>query len=138
MMTRTLPSKIRPENHVHADASSPVCLNLIKGWYDDCVANHGPCSDPGSPTVPTRLIAVEGGEVDWKTRLVELPDIGVRYAALSHRWNSDVLKTTTNNLASMFEDIPRSSLSRTFQDAVVICKYLGISYLWVDSICKQP
>jgi len=135
MITHSLSSKISPKTHFWTNASSPVCLELIKGWYDDCLADHGSCSDSDSPTVPTRLIAIEGGEVDWKARLIERPKPSVQYAALSHRWNSDVLKSASTYLDSMLKDIPRSSLWRTFQDAVAFYRYLRIYYLWIDSLC---
>jgi hypothetical protein len=31
--------------------------------------------------------------------------------------------------------IPVSSLTKTFQDAIVITRRLGLQYLWIDSLC---
>jgi hypothetical protein len=130
-----LPSIIKPWNHVQMDASSPVCLELAKQWYDTCTASHDSCLSLDSIFVPTRLIKIEGGDEEWTVRLVNRFDTSTRYAALSHRWKDDVLKSTPENLHSMFHGIPRSLLSKTFHDALLICKSLGIFYLWIDSIC---
>jgi len=60
-----------------------------------------------------------------------------RYACLSHCWGpvDDVIKSTVDTLDEFMVQIPWSRLTRTFQDAVDICRRLGIFFLWVDSLC---
>ena len=31
--------------------------------------------------------------------------------------------------------IPWESLPKTFKDACTVCTYLGVSYIWIDSLC---
>jgi hypothetical protein len=59
-----------------------------------------------------------------------------RYIALSHCWGTSHRITTTQaTLQAMKQGIPLSTLPRTFQEAVLISRDLGISYLWIDSLC---
>ncbi|KAI1378084.1 heterokaryon incompatibility protein-domain-containing protein [Hypoxylon crocopeplum] len=60
------------------------------------------------------------------------------YACLSYCWGEDagdVLKTTVSNLDAHYKEIPLRSMPRSLQDAVRVCRGLGIPYLWVDSLC---
>jgi hypothetical protein len=58
------------------------------------------------------------------------------YVALSHCWvGRDVLRTTDRTLESHLAGIPFSSLSPLFRDAVKVCRFYGIRYLWIDSLC---
>lgn len=45
------------------------------------------------------------------------------------------LRTLTANLSSHLEDIPGSALPRVFQDALTVVRALGLSYIWIDSLC---
>ncbi|OTA97355.1 hypothetical protein M434DRAFT_62015, partial [Hypoxylon sp. CO27-5] len=59
-----------------------------------------------------------------------------RYATLSHCWGSSIpLRLSTSNIAALQDEIPFSQLNKTFQDAIIACRRLGIHYLWVDSLC---
>lgn len=60
------------------------------------------------------------------------------WVALSHCWGqkeNHPLKTTRSNLGQHLKCIHMSSLSKTFQDAVVATRALGLHYLWIDSLC---
>jgi hypothetical protein len=60
-----------------------------------------------------------------------------RYACLSHCWGSitGIVRTTNATLAEFKVEIPWSRLTKTFQDAIDICRGLGIFFLWIDSLC---
>lgn len=61
---------------------------------------------------------------------------GVQYLTLSHRWGDTApTKLTWENMAQFSEQIPVSSLSAPFKDAIQITRCLGFRYLWIDSIC---
>jgi hypothetical protein len=45
------------------------------------------------------------------------------------------VKTTTKTLESHLSGIQPESMPKTFQQAVEVTKKLGISYLWIDSLC---
>lgn len=62
---------------------------------------------------------------------------GVQYLTLSHRW-SDTEPTnqlTWETIPQFSDQIPISSLSNSFKDAIQITRCLGFRYLWIDSIC---
>jgi hypothetical protein len=58
------------------------------------------------------------------------------YVSLSHCWiDRTVLTTTKSTLASRQTNIPSSTLPPLFRDAVKVCRFLGVQYLWIDSLC---
>lgn len=85
---------------------------------------------------PTRVLDV-GDSGDSKTlKLVNGAGLVGRYVALSHCWGkSPVIKTTKKLLGSFLEHIDPKTLTRTFLDAVMITRKLGVRYLWIDSLC---
>lgn len=59
-----------------------------------------------------------------------------KYACLSHCWGtSRPSRTVAANLDSHKEEIPWSSLPPVFQDSIAYVRKLGISLLWIDSLC---
>lgn len=59
-----------------------------------------------------------------------------KFIALSHCWGkAQLITTTSKTLSDRIQGIQLHDLPRTFQDAVTICKELGVSYLWIDSLC---
>ena len=58
------------------------------------------------------------------------------YTTLSHCWGQlAIKKLEKDTLKDMVKKIAISELPKTFQDAVVVTRELGIRYLWVDSLC---
>lgn len=58
------------------------------------------------------------------------------YIAFSHRWGGSLsLKTTKSTLLRRIEGFTLADLPRTFRDAVLVAKALGIRYIWIDSLC---
>ena len=45
------------------------------------------------------------------------------------------LRLLEENVGAFFNDIDFTSLSKSFQDAIIITRMLGIQYLWIDSLC---
>ncbi|KAJ8071961.1 hypothetical protein OCU04_002263 [Sclerotinia nivalis] len=120
---------------------NPTARNLSKKWIEDCLQNHTSCNADlsllESAEMPTRIIDTTPVEGNADIRLVKGSDIGrERYIALSHCWGKyQQVKTTSENIDSMFRGISLQMLSQTFRDAVRICRDLGIRYLWIDSLC---
>ena len=56
---------------------------------------------------------------------------------LSHCWGKSeflkLTKTTFQRLRDGF--LAAETLSKTFEDAIIICRELGVKYLWIDSLC---
>lgn len=64
----------------------------------------------------------------------------IRYATLSYCWGSAAeagqqLLLTVDNIQEFRRAIPLERMTAVIQDAVSVCHSLGISYLWVDSLC---
>src|SRR5256885_7715423 len=82
------------------------------------------------------------------TRLIQINEKGIRlcdprklpkfppYATLSHCWGGlDIFHLKKWNRDSLFENIPMDKLCNTFNDAIKVTRALGLSYLWIDSLC---
>lgn len=55
---------------------------------------------------------------------------------MSHCWGGVAFNSLTKaNFSSFREIIPVSTLSKTFQNAIYIARYIGIEYIWIDSLC---
>lgn len=119
------------------DGSIDNTFPNIKNWLDVCVSQHAECSlslDTPLPRLPKRVIDV--GNESKGPRLRKSDNLSGLYATLSHRWgDSSPLTTTKATLKNRLQGIPLSSLPRTFQDAVLITRQLGLQYLWIDSLC---
>jgi len=46
-----------------------------------------------------------------------------------------MITTTKDTLTQHMASIAFSSLPRTFQDSITTCRYLGIRFIWIDSLC---
>jgi hypothetical protein len=84
--------------------------------------------------LPTRLLHFKNGHL----RLCNTIDVDVstRYATLSHCWGKlPMFKLTMERMKSFETNIEIKDLSRTFQDALRVLTYLGLEFLWIDSLC---
>lgn len=108
-------------------------IELFKEWLHVCDTGHGHrmSTDTGSLQMPTRLISLAG----TKERVV-VTNTPVRYLAFSHCWGTGpTLRTLTSNLDAFRKEIPYDLLPLNFQQAIKVTRALGISYLWIDSLC---
>ena len=117
-------------------------LAMCRNWLQDCVANHEICRERVGTIdkwLPTRLLDTGAPADPVSLRLVvgeNLAGTGAKYLALSHCWGKSViLSLKTSNIEAFEEEIPFSSLPRTFQHATVAARSLGYRYLWIDSLC---
>jgi hypothetical protein len=110
-------------------------LECAREWLQDCLSNH----DHGvnvAASPPARLVAV--GTEDGSQPIVLIDNVHVEgtYLALSHCWGkSETLRTTRATLDTFRTSIPWDQLPKPFQDALQISRGLGISYVWIDSLC---
>ncbi|CRK14558.1 hypothetical protein BN1723_010390 [Verticillium longisporum] len=124
------------------DTSSSVSYGRMYWWIRKCSEEHPLCGS-GEPTeLPTRILYLgadlkfEGHPTDIKL-MEPLPNQKDRYIALSHCWGKDQqpLRTTTATLDDHKAGIQFGQLPKTFQDAVMVSRRLGVQYLWIDSLC---
>lgn len=122
-----------------ADTTHETAFQRMRSWLANCVTNHDCYSEKANRGGPRRLLRVreESGDED-RIFLVEDLSRTVRYATLSYCWGTDltdVVRTLKANKAAHMKEIPTASLPKTVQDAVTVCRCLGIDYLWVDALC---
>lgn len=89
------------------------------------------------PTLPNRVLQLDPSHEDVAFLYQGKENIWeAQYAALSHCWGSSQPFTTTiRNITSRKRGIEIAKMPRTFQDAIFVCRTLGIKYLWIDSLC---
>ena len=126
---------------------------LMKDWIDNCRRNHTICNNGTRHFLPTRLLDLQAFDecsphsesFEDDIKLVcslghcsrsagPVPD----YITLSHCWGPPEKRpaiTTHSNLADRMERITFADLPKTFQNAVVLTRKLGVRYLWIDSLC---
>lgn len=107
---------------------------ILTSWITECDTNHEDCITKNAK-LPRRVLDV-GCSTESRLFLhVSSEEVG-RYVALSYCWGtSHPPKTTQDNLAQHLEDIRVENLPRTFQDAVIVTRNIGVRYLWIDSLC---
>ncbi|KAF2972246.1 hypothetical protein GQX73_g1293 [Xylaria multiplex] len=129
---------------------------LISSWLQMCLScqeGHENCLEtlcgltrtPGDVVqLPTRALYIESVTPELKVNLVDTMGIPGKYCVLSHCWgppNNQPLRTLNGteeepgNIEEHRKRIPPENLPRTFKEALIITKCIGIDYLWIDSLC---
>lgn len=115
-------------------AGSEECLLFLKHWMENCQASHTDCP-PSDHPLPTRVLDVTTNP----PKLVITANLSQKeekYIALSHCWGpSQPLRTLKMNIGLHQDGIDLSSMPQTFKDAVAVTRYLGMRYIWIDSLC---
>ncbi|KAI1816258.1 HET-domain-containing protein [Poronia punctata] len=114
--------------------SSEETKAAIKGWIADCSATHEACSanHPGIQYMPKRVLNLGNGKVVLEENLEPRS-----YVCLSHCWgpSQSPVKTLSTTIDEFKQEIPWTRLTKTFQDAIDVCRRLDIHYIWIDSLC---
>ncbi|KAI1332175.1 heterokaryon incompatibility protein-domain-containing protein [Xylariaceae sp. FL0255] len=124
----------------------PRRLTVIKAWLDECRESHVNCL-PGTHTalLPTRVLDLTGSpdvpsttdDIKIKLRDTSVGEAG-QYIALSYCWGADPeyhFKTTQQNSDEYRNGIDFGNIPLTQREAIVCALFLGIRYLWIDSLC---
>lgn len=139
--------KIECRVPITEDTSSPETYKQIRTWLDTCGNDHPKCQAPlGDPSLPTRLIHLDTSgdspnDTSFQPRLVSTDGMEVsecRYIALSYRWPEDFppeAKSTQHNLSEQMRGLNTSKLPQIFNDVFQVASTMGISYVWIDSLC---
>jgi hypothetical protein len=126
------------------EAESSTRFALLRAWLRWCDDHHdcGRHNAESEAALPTRLLYI--GNPDHNTLRLHCPEGNkmVQYVALSHRWGENPptkecprFCTTDNNIKERLKEFRLSELPKTFQDAVLVTRNLGVQYLWIDSLC---
>lgn len=123
-------------------------MTLLKGWLENCLQEHSTVCDVtisgahinelSEPKLPTRVIDVGPPDSSMEPYLKQSKGSSGFYCALSHCWGNPELrplKTTKDNLSDHLKRIPWDHLPKTFQDAIIITRSIGIRWLWIDALC---
>jgi hypothetical protein len=125
-----------------SSAKSAASLGVARSWYHQCL-NHAKCRNwrKESRVLPTRLIHIrrpDNQSPNLSARICETKTLpaSTPYATLSHCWGKCVIfKLVQSNFEYLSQEIPIEQLPKVFQDAIYVSFEVGISYLWIDSLC---
>lgn len=121
---------------VPGDTASCSSFSTAMDWLDNYRNNHTSCKSPENPFLPTRVLDLGSPGEDRIVRLYESRNMTAPYVCLSHCWGTaPCLTTETTTLLERKEGIPWDILPRTFREAVIFVRRLGVRYLWIDSLC---
>lgn len=126
----------------NSNTGSHETWSMISEWVQNCEKNHPQCAKFGKHQpnwYPTRLIDLGPASTSFRNpRLVETShaEVNGAYVTLSHCWGNNILLTlTTENLEAFRSGIIYDTLPKTFRDAVLATRKLGLRYMWIDSLC---
>ncbi|KAK3344286.1 heterokaryon incompatibility protein-domain-containing protein [Lasiosphaeria hispida] len=124
------------------DPTFDLRLQTVPEWISDCGTHHKRCADEAVSAWPRRLLDLTSVESLQMVKLIEsctLTGQSIRYATLSHCWgprtSKPPLKTLKSNQAEHSNGIALDHLTLNFRDAVLVCRKLGLHYIWIDSLC---
>ncbi|KAF0641453.1 hypothetical protein FPSE5266_12201 [Fusarium pseudograminearum] len=121
---------------------------LIKTWMSEC-DDHEICKKSLPSTrnapLPTRVLDLtgskdlpeDGNDIIIKLRETNKDETGL-YNALSYCWGRDTklhFRTTHETMKAHKEGIDFFSLPLVHREAILTTLYLGIRYIWIDSLC---
>ncbi|KAG7406730.1 hypothetical protein Forpe1208_v014520 [Fusarium oxysporum f. sp. rapae] len=126
---------------ITGNTSSEAAFRVIEGWIQTCDRDHM-CRGDDEGFLPNRVLDVGGCGVGFYIHLsdvIEHSIDGGNYVCLSHCWGpaggEGLLKTTRRNIRQLSATIDWNALPRTYQDAILVTRRLGIRFLWIDSLC---
>jgi Heterokaryon incompatibility protein (HET) len=89
-----------------------------------------------SSILPKRVINFGSGTGIQGPFLYESAGEHERYITLSYCWgHQKSFSITRDTKLERKHGSPWSSLPRTFQDAMLVVRKLGVTYLWIDALC---
>jgi len=105
---------------------------------------HDTCRAAPDPWLPLRLLEVTNSGSRAKLILTQTqPSTSTPtdqhrrpYITVSHRWAPMPYKGLfASNICDLQQEVVVSTLPKVFQDAFVVANRLGISLVWIDSLC---
>ncbi|PVI08227.1 HET-domain-containing protein [Periconia macrospinosa] len=116
----------------------------IKTWVETCNETHTGCmkrkkaNSASAQAIPTRLLHIAGPPKS-AFKVIETATTPVRgpYASLSHCWGGDTFVELRQKTKKQFmtDGVPWQMMTKNFQDAIEIARFIGVEYIWIDSLC---
>ncbi|KAG4259317.1 hypothetical protein FPRO03_12993 [Fusarium proliferatum] len=119
---------------VSPDPMFSSILAHIPGLIQDCKEKHGHVEHEKGEA-PTRILRIED---NGQTITLGEGNMNIEggYAALSHCWgDGPQITLNTGSFTKLTKGMNVADLPKTFQDTVRVVNQLGISHLWIDSLC---
>jgi hypothetical protein len=131
-----IPFKVR-----HVPRQPTDHLDQIQDWLHVCRSHHDRCrnwcSSLGFQNIrPTRVLELSQSGVRLRCDTGAIEDF--EYIALSHMWGKDTPnqpRLTVSTLQEYQLNVPSDALPDIFSEAIRVTRYLGLKYLWIDSLC---
>jgi hypothetical protein len=102
---------------------------------EECYFSHPECRAHDNHSLPSKLLFIQ----DDSVKLLNTADLqgDQRYVALSYCWGGEQeQKTTTQNLRDREQHgLDIHKLPQSLKDAIQVTRNLGLTYLWIDSLC---
>ncbi|KAE8330200.1 heterokaryon incompatibility protein-domain-containing protein [Aspergillus sergii] len=118
------------------DALSDNAFLTVSEWIKECDESHDDCKRHEDNTLPTRLLDIGCSNTDTIKLFEPLQHENGEYACLSYCWGSaPFFKTERATLEANKKGIAWTSLTKTFQDAILMARRLCIRWLWIDALC---
>lgn len=146
--SETCGTAICKRTHRSGDTGSDDAIAWVKSRLEQCDSQHPACCSKdtaGLPLLPSRILDL--GQTDYVEGSSLSPvlldntngDLRGTYACLSHCWGPQEQRPLDTRLETVdsFQTcgVPWSDLPKTFQEAMVFTRRIGIRYLWIDSLC---
>jgi Heterokaryon incompatibility protein (HET) len=112
---------------IQESTASRLVLDRAASWIENCGKTHN-CRKADDVL---DLSCVESGRIT----LLDSSDLKGQYVALSHCWGDQGHFTTSKATLESRKGIEVDSLPQCFQGAIVVTQYLGVRFLWTDSLC---
>ncbi|KAI0178018.1 heterokaryon incompatibility protein-domain-containing protein [Pestalotiopsis sp. NC0098] len=124
-----------PKRLISRDPNAPEALELARQWLQRC-SQHSFCEAQNNTALPTRLIEVPNDpRLPLRIHTAKKDQLG-KYVTLSHCWGKEQpFQTKSDNIQKLTEGFEVEILPPLFQDAVILTRALGLTYLWIDALC---
>jgi Heterokaryon incompatibility protein (HET) len=103
-----------------------IDFSIVRDWLHLCETKHRPCSSLLRQRSPSALTLINGC-----ARRLEKHTDSPKYVALSYVWGSRPPVMSSKEHEFHFP----IRLEQVIEDAMTVCKKVGITYLWVDRYC---
>lgn len=112
--------------------------SAIEEWVNVCSTQHAVCGGKRPAKLPSRYLHIGSSEGDGIRIATSSKQEYGEYVCLSHCWGGQNDCTLNERTKDEFSKaIPPHHLPPIFYDAIRICRKLGMSRLWIDSLCIQ-
>jgi hypothetical protein len=117
------------------ESKSDASMQKIAQWLQDC-ESHLKCKHESLNVMPSRILEVGTSSTPFCRLHITGEDERGKYAALSYCWGGYTGLMLKQNLLAKFQcSIDEASMPQTYTDAILLCRRLGIEYLWIDALC---